>query len=258
MLSESPQAESTSHVALTTPSSPNEGGSKLKRSRRPIGWWKEPRPCNWCGSLIVPQESREGTKRFCNQSCAAKWKVRQPGQVEKMRSPQARSAMSAKSKARWAADTPEVRAQRDRFLSLRPMDDPAVKAKVVKVLKENRHDRSPPLTEPQRLLLQVLGGGWVAEYVVPLGSGRHGAYQIDIAHAGIKVAIEVDGPSHSGPKARGRDQKKDAKLVSLGWTVLRFSNKEILDWIQSGMQTDASISTTLASHGILHSRSLAC
>jgi hypothetical protein len=107
------------------------------------------------------------------------------------------------------------------------------------------------MTKPQRALLGVLGSGWTPEFAISLGPRTLGYpthYKLDLANAELRVGIEVDGFSHNS--RRDLDQKKDAKLASLKWTVLRFSNQEILDWIAIGMPTGASISTTLAQHGI--------
>ncbi|MGC8534900.1 MAG: DUF559 domain-containing protein [Rhizomicrobium sp.] len=67
--------------------------------------------------------------------------------------------------------------------------------------------------------------------------------------------VEVDGLSHYARKHL--DAKRDKKITSLGWTVLRFSNVEILNWKNCGMPMESYISTTLAAHGIQVSPSTA-
>ena len=62
---------------------------------------------------------------------------------------------------------------------------------------------------------------------MPRASGYPTAYKVDIAHPMLRLAIEVDGNSHGVIQRRAQDAKKDALLSSLGWTVLRFSNREI-------------------------------
>lgn len=62
------------------------------------------------------------------------------------------------------------------------------------------------------------------------GSGYPPVYKMDIAFPVIKLAIEADGGSHNNPIRRALDVKKDTFLKGLGWTVLRFSNKLILDF----------------------------
>jgi superfamily I DNA/RNA helicase len=85
------------------------------------------------------------------------------------------------------------------------------------------------LTVPQATLLSALGDNWASEYVVPTRKGRGNGYptcyKIDIAHPGCKIAIEVDGQGHKGARKK-LDEKKDAFLSSIGWTVYRISNLE--------------------------------
>ena len=87
----------------------------------------------------------------------------------------------------------------------------------------------PP--EPQRRLHQALGSEWRAEFVV-LTKLRHQGYpthyKIDLAYPAAKVAIEIDGASHSAATVRARDGKKEQFLRQNGWLVLRFSNQEVM------------------------------
>jgi hypothetical protein len=114
-----------------------------------------------------------------------------------------------------------------------------------------------PLPKPQRILWKALGRDWKAEFAISLGPRKIGyptCYKMDIANSKLKVCIEVDGAGHNSPKARQRDNKKDKAVTSLGWTVLRFSNQEILNWNDTGRPTDSFISTTLKQHSILLSQ----
>lgn len=77
--------------------------------------------------------------------------------------------------------------------------------------------------------------GWPMEVVIRTGySGREGAgypshYKADLAHEGLKIAVEIDGRSHSSLKRQAQDAKKERFLRGLGWTVLRFTNEEVLE-----------------------------
>ena len=87
-------------------------------------------------------------------------------------------------------------------------------------------------TPAQLLLASSLG--WDMEYVVCTGHYRDGSgyptnYKIDIANPTLKIAIEVDGFSHGTIKRKMQDMKKEEFLTGLGWKVLRFKNKEILE-----------------------------
>lgn len=86
------------------------------------------------------------------------------------------------------------------------------------------------LTVPQKALLERLGPAWQAEYSVPTGGRIKGArptcYKIDLAHAGCKIAVEVDGPSHMAKKRKEANARKDSFLRSKGWTVFRVNNRD--------------------------------
>jgi hypothetical protein len=102
---------------------------------------------------------------------------------------------------------------------------------------------SKPMPRPQSMLADALGPSWTTEYPVPK-SGMPGNYRIDIAHLPTKTAVEVDGPSHSNPTQQARDDRKDAFLRSLGWTVLRFKNREVMRNLESITSKLRSITTT--------------
>jgi very-short-patch-repair endonuclease len=50
---------------------------------------------------------------------------------------------------------------------------------------------------------------------------------VDLVHPDVKLAIEVDGPSHKHRVQKARDRWKERELQRRGWFVLRFSNQEI-------------------------------
>ena len=54
-------------------------------------------------------------------------------------------------------------------------------------------------------------------------------YIADFMCKELLLIIEIDGFSHDSPEAVARDLKKDADLREVGFTVLRFSNWEVLN-----------------------------
>lgn len=52
-------------------------------------------------------------------------------------------------------------------------------------------------------------------------------YKVDIAITNTMIGIEIDGISHKTYKQKERDKKKEEKLCSLNWTILRFTNEEV-------------------------------
>jgi very-short-patch-repair endonuclease len=53
-------------------------------------------------------------------------------------------------------------------------------------------------------------------------------YIVDFACPSKKLIVEVDGSQHAAEPVASRDDDRTAKLESLGWTVLRFWNDDIL------------------------------
>ncbi len=53
--------------------------------------------------------------------------------------------------------------------------------------------------------------------------------RIDFAYPGILVAMEVDGrASHASPRAFQSDLVRQNELVTLGWTVIRFTWHDVV------------------------------
>jgi len=118
------------------------------------------------------------------------------------------------------------------------MQSAEVRRKVSAALKARNHKPyvrggNGQLTKPQKMLLERLGRGWVAEYVVavPGYKSKHlpKNLKIDIAHPQRMIAIELDGSSHRTPERRMQDSRKTLFLAENGWYVLRITNKRALE-----------------------------
>ena len=119
------------------------------------------------------------------------------------------------------------------------MARPEVRAKISAALKAMGH--KPPVrggngklspTE-EKLMVLLTGLGFSQQFVVPTRMGRKSeyptCYKIDAANPDLMLAIEADGPGHAAYVKKAQDQKKEAFLTGLGWTVLRFTNAQIND-----------------------------
>ncbi|GIG65147.1 protein kinase domain-containing protein [Phytomonospora endophytica] len=60
-----------------------------------------------------------------------------------------------------------------------------------------------------------------------LGCRPDFVYRLD----GVDVAVFVDGPHHAGASRIHRDTEAENRLIDVGWEVIRFSHKEVDDWI---------------------------
>lgn len=258
MRSESDSTASTSTAPPTIPGSRSEDGSELKTSNPEMLSSPPVKLCAWCGAPFTkPTAQRQRKARFCDRSCSARWRMSDPERVAKLHTAEVRAKRGDSISAWYASGSPSALANIEQIRRRNPMSDPDVRAKVSRRLRAMGHRPSvrggngQGLTLPQSMMLAALGEGWAAEFSVSLGPRTPGYpthYKLDLAHAERRVGIELDGSSHYSRRAL--DQKKDAALASRGWTVLRFWNPEILDWIGSGMPTGHSVSTTLASWDI--------
>lgn len=181
---------------------------------------------------------------YCSCSCRAK-------------DPEMKALLSVKAKERIAADGgTQARNARGDMAYLR---NPAVRQKISKTLQAIGHrpsvrgGKGHGLTNPQAMLLTRLGELFSAELVVLTGWKRPLPtwYQIDIANEDAMIAIEVDGSSHRSRVAQ--DQRRDAFLAESGWTVLRFTNQEVLNSIESVAAKILSLCTTSPSTCTRHS-----
>jgi very-short-patch-repair endonuclease len=50
----------------------------------------------------------------------------------------------------------------------------------------------------------------------------------DFYCAALKLVVELDGEVHADPRQAAHDQNRDLYLRSLGCTILRFSNRDLL------------------------------
>src|SRR6478672_8636190 len=134
---------------------------------------------------------------------------------------------------------------RCRVLSRNPMADADTRQRMSSTLRAIGHrpkvrgGNGQGMTEPQRKLLAELGTGWVAEHVCPTGERKTGGvpshYKLDLAYPALRLAVEIDGFSHTTLARQESDRRKEAWLLSHGWSVLRFSNQEVLSSTSSVM-----------------------
>ena len=120
------------------------------------------------------------------------------------------------SKARWSKTSEHKRMS---AASKIRWEDPAYRKKITEWARRVGHRPRPSLGA--RKLKRILGRGWKLEYRVR-GLRR---MPIDIAHPGMKLAIEVDGKSHDRSVQKLWDRDKDTVLRKFGWSIFRVSEE---------------------------------
>lgn len=186
-------------------------------------------PCTECGATVTLELKaatayRMKGRAFCSAPCTDLWVSRQS------------SERMARTNRQHASE---------RMKANNPMQRPEVKAVVATKLRLRGWPESVErggngqVTVPQQLLAAALG--WPMEYAVTTGPGRAGglpnSFKLDIAEPSLRIAIEVDGNSHKATPRKAEDARKTAFLESIGWTVLRFWNREVTDDLAGCVRT---------------------
>lgn len=217
----------STHAPVVTPFSPQEDGPLPETSRAETLSSVSTdlfvtKNCETCGKPFVSRPCQK--RRFCGRRC-------------KYDSPRVRQLLSESAKARKGGTGPfSSKGASERMKAHNPTKDPLVREKIAKS-KRARGDWRPPvqggngrsMPVPQQILLEALGPEWVSEKRFPWGASAIPAYLADIAHEQSKIVVEVDGENHRDDKVRARDARKDTFLSERGWFVLRVSNREVLE-----------------------------
>lgn len=183
--------------------------------------------------------NRQPTRRFCGPSCSASWRMSHPKIREAFLGRASREKARAGLVAFYAANDERAQRARERIGALNPMASAASRKKMSATLRRRGHKpvvrggNGRPMPKAQAVLLAALGQGFEAEHVVPTREPRKPGgypthYKLDIANPAARVAVEIDGGSHRAIARREADARKDQLLTALGWTMLRFTNKEVL------------------------------
>lgn len=134
--------------------------------------------------------------------------------------------------------------------SLTPQEKAARAAHTSALLKARGHKppvrggNGHPPTKPEEVLLKMFPQArW--NYGIKTGkwngSGIPPVYKVDLGFPEHHLAVEADGASHCLLKRQKQDRKKNRFLRGLGWTVLRFTNRKILQRPQEVREAIESI-----------------
>jgi hypothetical protein len=225
------------------------------------------RTCLCCGKTWRPKpKHRHHPFRFCGQRCYWTYRRAHPKEIptltcvvcQKQFQPATRKRaleiISQRERpfcsreCRKMVRSPECAAQmrrtnlrrRDkisqRMRTRNPIWMPGVLEKVSRALKGRTflaRGGNGRLTVPQTHLAKATGLPTEYAIGIPAEAKRYfqsppTVYKVDLAEPSVKLAIEVDGLSHRTRKWKFLDARKTSILNWLGWTVLRFTNAEVL------------------------------
>lgn len=191
--------------------------------------------CAWCKKAATVKRNGKRIPRFCDRSCSAKWRMRQPEVVAAVHNPAVRKKRTAALR-KALCGKPRPDAAR-RMRADNPMWMKGVKTKAIETKKKNgtfnvwlgTRGGNGTHTPQQLKIWKALGGDWQLELPIAtkLSPPFPTAYKVDVGHRKEMVAVEIDGKGHRTEAGRLKDEKKDRALRGLGWTVLRFTNEQV-------------------------------
>jgi hypothetical protein len=191
--------------------------------------------CAQCGKSFERKHApSQPLPKFCTRACASARKAEEmrtdhsrwetPAQATAARRNLEKSRESPAMAAYLASDRNPFRAQ-----------DPEIRARAIAANRaagfRGLTGGNGALTTPQELLLKLLGSEFTPEFSISLGLRQPGYpthYKVDLGCPRLKLAVELDGHSHRSKSRQALDRKKDEKLSSLGWTILRVRNETAL------------------------------
>jgi endogenous inhibitor of DNA gyrase (YacG/DUF329 family) len=192
--------------------------------------------CKNCGADMVA-ETKGKMHPYCSPSCAAFARHKNPEyrkkflaifQSEEVREKNSkimtRNLLDPNSKLRQSV--------LKRMTEDNPSWNPETREKMASKLRGRTflaRGGNGTITVPQQKLAEALG--WGMEYAIPCSKvpfpSPPKCYKVDIGNPDLKIAIEVDGNTHKMKKWKFLDARKTEILNYLGWSVLRFWNKEV-------------------------------
>jgi len=101
--------------------------------------------------------------------------------------------------------------------------------------KQRRKDLRNNMTEPEKRLWSILSNNQLGvKFRRQHGIGH---YIVDFYCPAINLIIEVDGESHFLEDAQAYDKVRDAYMLGLGLTTIRYNNHDVMHHIEGICQT---------------------
>lgn len=194
--------------------------------------------CRECGNEFTPKDPRG---IFCTRSCGARWKMKQPEIVSRM------ITNKDLEKAGRAISRGIRKNKKD--MARRRMTGLKLKR------KSWQSSMQQPTWHEQRVLELFPESQW--GFTVRTGDsakqGFVGYYKLDVAWPIAKLDVEIDGSTHDSAEQKIKDRERTKFLERQGWSVLRFTNRQVkyeLPKVRSAIE-----STLSRLRGILHIQS---
>ena len=194
--------------------------------------------CEFCGEHFETTDNKHGQRRrFCNNSCAAKWRNKFYG--PNLISEETKQKNRERLKSLWKSDTFRANNYK-RMTEANPVYKDGVVEKATRTRIERGHIYNNykygngKISKYEMIALDYLKDfDFEYNYAIPTKPARDAfpdnnyptSYKPDFTNIRRHICIEIDGPNHKHTKEL--DTKKDDCLNFLGYTVYRFTHDQI-------------------------------
>ena len=199
------------------------------------------RRCEFCGNPFeVKEKGWTSRKRFCNNSCSAKWRNATYGPNTPSAEQRQQSSALLKS---WWQDDEFRKSVVKRMTTNNPSFNPEVieKAKRTKLqhgyIPNNnfKYGNGKVSEYEQKVYDKLIDAGFYYNYAIPTKLARDAfpdrkypnSYKPDFVNLKTKLCIEIDGNNHRLSDIKVKDKKKEECLQFLGFTTVRFTHADI-------------------------------
>lgn len=183
----------------------------------------EPKVCENCGKKYLPKDRNAyEAQRHCSRECAKATASREArSKWEQRECPICGKTFGVRPGHRHiTCGDPDCVSQYRKGIGAQKLSE-RIKADFA----SGKRKPGRGYSERERLVWEYLRGrGWFWRLKWCQDDGW---VEIDLAHFGKQLAVELDGPEHDWPKHRARDEARDAELTRRGWKILRIPNHEV-------------------------------
>lgn len=191
--------------------------------------WRK--PCAWCG---IPFALPERRNVFCSKHCSGNWIMSDPNRVRKIVASKDWDSVGRKISESVMQNREERGRRAKRASTL-----------MLSRSKTTNFTGEEPTAEELKVLKLFPEAIW--NHVVRTGLSskmrQTHLYRLDIAFLDIQLDVEIDGCNHVRTIQSTHDERRTRWLSERGWTVLRFSNRQVrhrMDRVESEIRSTIS------------------
>jgi hypothetical protein len=187
-----------------------------------------------CKSCLQPFQPKDARNIFCSKSCAMKWKMNRPWFVKQILDSKDLPAI-AKRISEAHLKNLENRQRLANVVRNLSKEEKRLRLKKSWIKRRNngekafKNSRRGVPTPTEMILLGLFPDALYEPVILSChhGDGFQHYCLPDLGWLDLKLAVEIDGETHTRATQMARDKRKEQVLKEQGWTLLRFSNEQV-------------------------------